>query len=140
MAKKRNRKIKSGPSMAAVTTKWLLLAGVAVSFSLLYVWQHVQLVRTGYVIKSLEGELIEWQKANETITLMTERLKNHSRIERLLANEKLGLGFPRERNIVRLRYPLRLNKQEKEASGTKGGTDTLLSYISGEGGAGQIKI
>jgi cell division protein FtsL len=140
MAKKRNRKLKSGSSMTAVTTKWLLLAAAAVSFSLFYIWQHVQLVHTGFRIKDLEKELTEWKKANESITLINERLKSPQRIERVLAKKDLGLNYPKQKNIIRLRYPIRKNEQNKEASGKKGGTDTLLSYISGEGGAGQHKM
>ena len=54
---RKNRKCDEGPSVAALTGKWVLLAAMAVSLSLLYVWQHVQLVLTGYAIKKIEREV-----------------------------------------------------------------------------------
>ena len=139
MARK-NRKHREGISTASLTARWLLLAVAAVSFSLLYVWQHVQLVRTGYAIKHIERDLREWRKANEALSLSNERMKTPRRIECMLAEKKLGLIFPREKNIVRLHYPHHLAEQKKEASGTEGGTDTLLSYRSGGGGAGYNRL
>ncbi|MCX6338616.1 MAG: hypothetical protein NTX71_01690 [Candidatus Aureabacteria bacterium] len=133
---KRNRKCDEGLSMAALTGKWVLLAAMAVSLSLLYVWQHVQLVRTGYTIKRIEREVAEWQKTNETLKLENERLKNPQRIEHVLAQNNLGLVFPQAKDIVRLRYYRHANERDKEKSGSEGGTDTLLSYRSGGGGAG----
>lgn len=131
---KRNRKLGKRVATSPLTVKWIVIAVVAVSFSLSYVWQHVQLVRTGYTIKILERELREWDKANDLLTMLNERLKSPRRIERLLLEKELGLTFPLEKNIIRLRYPRYLAQQEKEASGTIGGTDTLLSFRSGGGG------
>lgn len=133
---RKNRKCGEGPSVAALTGKWVLLAAMAVSLSLLYVWQHVQLVRTGYAIKRIEREVVEWQKNNETLRLENERLKNPQRIEQVLARNNLGLVFPQAKDIVRLRYYRRANERDKEKSGNEGGTDTLLSYRRGVSGAG----
>jgi len=135
---RKNRKRNQGPSVAALTGKWLLLAAVAVSLSLLYVWQHVQLVRTGYAIKKIEREVVEWEKNNETLRLENERLKNPQRIEQMLAQNNLGLVFPQAKDIVRLRYYRYSNERDKETSGNEGGTDTLLSYRSGVRGAGHL--
>lgn len=139
MAKK-NRKCDRALSMPALTGKWILLAAMAVSLSLLYVWQHVQLVRTGYAIKRIERDVEEWQKANEELRLGNARLKNPQRIEHVLARNNLGLVFPQAKNIVRLRYYRHANEQDKEKSGSEGGTDTLLSYMSGGGGAGHSNM
>ncbi|MEJ2744732.1 MAG: hypothetical protein P8123_03460 [bacterium] len=133
---RKNRRRNEGPSVAALTGKWILLAAMAVSLSLLYVWQHVQLVRTGYAIKKIEREVVEWQKSNETLRLKNERLKNPQRIEHVLARNNLGLVFPQAKDIVRLRYYRHANERDKEKSGNEGGTDTLLSYRSGVRGAG----
>ena len=133
---RKNRKCDEGPSVAALTGKWVLLAAMAVSLSLLYVWQHVQLVRTGYAIKKIEREVVEWQKNNETLKLENERLKNPQRIEQVLAQNNLGLVFPHAKDIVRLRYYRHANERDKEKSGSEGGTDTLLSYRSGVRGVG----
>ena len=134
--RRKNRKLNEGFSTAALTGRWMLLAVIGVSVSLLYVWQHVQLVRTGYTIKKIEREVAEWQKTNEALRLENERLKNPQRIEHLLAQNNLGLVFPQAKDIVRLRYYRRANERDKEKSGSEGGTDTLLSYRSGGGGAG----
>lgn len=131
--RRKNRKLNEGFSTAALTGRWMLLAVIGVSVSLLYVWQHVQLVRTGYAIKSMEREQEKWQKANEALRLVNERLKNPQRVERALAQNKLGLVFPQAKDIVRLRYPRHSKAHEKEKSGSEGGTDTLLSYMSGGG-------
>ena len=133
---RKNRKCDEGPSVAALTGKWVLLAAMAVSLSLLYVWQHVQLVRTGYAIKKIEREVVEWQKNNETLKLENERLKNPQRIEQVLAQNNLGLVFSQAKDIVRLRYYRHANERDKEKSGSEGGTDTLLSYRSGVRGVG----
>jgi hypothetical protein len=119
----------------------MLVAVIAVSVSLLYVWQHVQLVRTGYAIRRMERELEQWQKANEALRLVNERLKNPQRVEQALAHNKLGLVFPQAKDIVRLRCPRHSQAHEKEKSGSEGGTDTLLSYMSGGGSAaGRFRI
>lgn len=133
--KRRNRKLNDGFSTAALTGRWMLVAVIAVSLSLLYVWQHVQLVRTGYSIKGMERELEKWQKANEALRLANERLKNPQRVEEALAENKLGLVFPQAKDIVRLRYPRHSKAHGREKSGSEGGTDTLLSYMSGGGSA-----
>ncbi len=135
MARK-NRKCDKGLSVAALTGKWILLAAMAVSLSLLYVWQHVQLVRTGYTIKRMERDFAEWQKSNEVLRLENERLKNPQRIEHVLAQNNLGLVFPQAKDIVRLRYYRHANERDKEKSGSEGGTDTLLSYRSSGSRAG----
>jgi hypothetical protein len=126
--------------MAALTGKWISLAAIAVALSLLYVWQHVQLVRTGYTIKNMQNELARWEKMNEAVELLNERLKNPQRIEQALSRNNLGLVFPQGKNIVRLRYPGHPGTQHEGISGSSGGTDTLLSYASGGGGAGRSRI
>ena len=88
--RRKNRKLNEGFSTAALTGRWMLLAVIGVSASLLYVWQHVQLVRTGYTIRGMERELEKWQKANEALRLVNERLKNPQRVERALAQNRLG--------------------------------------------------
>jgi uncharacterized protein HemX len=136
--RRKNRKLNEGFSTAALTGRWMLLAVIGVSASLLYVWQHVQLVRTGYTIRGMERELEKWQKANEALRLVNERLKNPQRVERALAQNRLGLVFPQAKDIVRLRCPRHSKAREKERSGSEGGTDTLLSCMSGGGsGAGR---
>ena len=137
---RRNRKLGTSRSAAPLTAGWLVFAALAVSFSLLYVWEHVQLVRTGYAIKEMERELTRWRKSNDSLELVNAKLRDPRRIERILARKQLGLGFPSEKNIVRLRYPRFLVERKKEASGVKGGTDTLLSFRSGDGGTGLPRI
>ncbi|MCX6358028.1 MAG: hypothetical protein NT045_09195 [Candidatus Aureabacteria bacterium] len=137
---KRNRKLNEGFSMASLTGRWILIALVAVSCSLLYVWQHVQLVRTGYAIKKMECEMEQWKKENEELQLVNERLKSPQRIERVLAENRLGLVFPKGSDVVRLRYPRHGGIDTKEESGSDGGTDTLLSYVRGGGAAGRKRI
>ncbi len=126
--------------MAALTGKWISLAAIAVALALLYVWQHVQLVRTGYTIKSMEGELDRWKKGNEGMELLNERLKNPQRIEQALSRNNLGLIFPQGKNVVRLRCPGPFETRREGTSGSSGGTDTLLSYASGGSGAGRGRI
>ncbi|MCC6450892.1 MAG: hypothetical protein IT574_10075 [Candidatus Aureabacteria bacterium] len=133
--RKRNRRLNEGFSTAALTGRWMLVAVIAVSLSLLYVWQHVQLVRTGYAIKRMERDLEKWQKANEALHLANERLKNPQRVEQALMHNKLGLVFPQAKDIVRLRYPRHSKAYGRDISGSEGGTDTLLSYMSCGGSA-----
>ena len=109
---KRNRKCDEGLSMAALTGKWVLLAAMAVSLSLLYVWQHVQLVRTGYTIKRIEREVAEWQKTNETLKLENERLTEEKRLLETDINyvEKKArekIGVVRKGEIVLKEVPVR---------------------------------
>jgi len=137
---KRNRRLNADFSMAALTGKWLILAGVGVSLALLYVWQHVQLVRTGYAIRNFEQEVERWKKKNEALTLENEKLKNPQRIESVLARNNMGLVFPQGKNVVRLRYPRPQAVHDEEKSGSEGGTDALLSFMRGGGGAGPGKM
>lgn len=136
----RNRRRSERASMAALTGKWVSLAAVAVCLSLLYVWQHVQLVRTGYAIRRMESELEGWKKANEAMRIFNERLKNPGRIEQVLNRNNLGLVFPKGENVVRLRYTRRPGTAHEGKSGSEGGTDTLLSYAGGGSGAGRKNI
>jgi len=138
--KKKNRRLDEGPSMAALTGKWLILAVVGVSLSLLYVWQHVQLVRTGYMIKNLERDVESWQKKNEALRLVNEKLKNPERIERILARRNMGLVFPQGKNVIRLRYSRHQAARDEEISESEGGADALLSYMRGGGGADRNRM
>lgn len=137
---RKNRRRDEGFSLAALTGRWLLLAAVGVSLSLLYVWQHVQLVRTGYAIKGLERERAVWQKNNESLHLGNEKLKNPRRIEQALAGDNMGLMYPQGKNVVRLRSPRHQDAHKEEASESTGGTDTLLTFMRGGGGAGRDRL
>lgn len=130
---RRNRKRKERLSTAVVTARWVILAAIAVSFSLVYVWQHVQLVRTGYTLRRMENELVRWHKANETLRSINERLKNPARIEALLLEKDLHLRFPQEKNVVRLSNPSHSIEKQGETPGTRGGTRSLFSDMSGSG-------
>ncbi|MDD5557650.1 MAG: hypothetical protein PHN82_10455 [bacterium] len=137
---KRNRRRREGRSMASLTGRWVAIAAVAVCLSLLYVWQHVQLVRAGYAIRAMERELEQRRKANEVAAISNERLKNPNRIERALGERNLGLASPPGRNIVRLRNPTPAGTEREEESGSSGGTDTLLSYAGRRIGAGRNQL
>jgi hypothetical protein len=84
----------------------------------------------------MERNLIELKKKNEILRLSNEKMKNPRQIECALKEKQLGLGYPHDKNVVRLRYPREKEDQSKGISGANGGTDTLLSYGYGGRGAG----
>lgn len=72
----------------------LLLLGV-----LFYVWQHIQVVRTGYEIERLREERAALLQRNREMTLEIGRLTSLRRVEEL-ARKRLGMVRPEPGQVI----------------------------------------
>lgn len=81
----------------------ILVFLVAIVVTLLFfLWSRLETVKLGYEISRENKKTIELLNENKSLRLQVVDLKSPERIERL-ASERLGLVYPRERQIVVIR-------------------------------------
>ena len=83
-----------GTLLHTITYAFVLLAGI-----LFYVWQHVQVVRLGYVIEHLKGERATLLQRHRELTLEIASLKSLKQVEER-AHRDLGLRRAEPSQIV----------------------------------------
>lgn len=117
--RKRNRvkrhRVKVGreSEKSFLVIRFMLLAGVVVCGSLFYVYQHTQLVHTGYQIRKNEKVLEKLVKENSRLEMKISKIKSPIHLERLVVTYKLNLIKPKEEQVVRLP---RIDKNKKLSS------------------------
>jgi hypothetical protein len=98
-----NRRRHSGSS------RWIhaviALALIAVATGIVYVWQHNQLLNTGYTIGKLRKEVAALDKERIKLEADLRELKEPNRIRRLVRERGLGLVPASSDQIVRLPDP-----------------------------------
>jgi len=79
----------------------LLTTGIILAGSLLYVWQHIQVIRMGYRVERLNAELSTLIQEEKQLTLKLAQLKSLGRIEEI-ARGRLKMGNPEPSQIILL--------------------------------------
>ncbi len=69
---------------------------------LFFLWSRLETVKLGYEISKENKKTVELLKENKSLRLQVVNLKSPERIERL-ARERIGLVYPREKQIVVIR-------------------------------------
>jgi cell division protein FtsL len=77
----------------------LLTTGIILAGSLLYVWQHIQVIRMGYRVERLNAELSTLIQEEKQLTLKLAQLKSLGRIEEI-ARGRLKMGNPEPSQII----------------------------------------
>ena len=81
--------------------KILFTAGIVLVGALLYVWQHIQIIRLGYNLESLNSELSALTQEEKELTVKIAELKSLGRIEEM-ARRRLGMTEPTPSQIILL--------------------------------------
>ncbi len=79
----------------------LLIGGVVLFGLLLYVWQHIQVVRLGYQIERLRTARAALIQEGKVLNVELSRLRSVKRVEGL-ARRELGMGNPAPGQIILL--------------------------------------
>ncbi len=74
-------------------SRMLLAGGVLLLGLLLYVWQHIQVVRIGYQIERLRAEQVGLVQEGKSLNVELSRLRSLTRVEGLVRRE-LGMVNP----------------------------------------------
>ena len=108
MRRKRNKvkrhrvRVNSSSEKSLFVVRFLLLVGIVVAGSLFYVYQHTQLVHTGYQLRKKEKALDRLVKQNHRLEMKISRIKSPNNLERLIVKYGLKLTKPKEEQVVRL--------------------------------------
>jgi len=81
--------------------KILFTAGIILAGALLYVWQHIQIIRLGYSLERLNSELSALMQEEKELTVKIAELKSLGRIE-AMARRKLEMAEPTPSQIILL--------------------------------------
>ncbi len=87
--------------MRGLVKKSALYVGLLFAFCLGYVWTRVQVVETGYRLRTLEVEKEKLKETNRSLMVEAATLRSPQRLEALAAS--MGLKRPTENQIVYLR-------------------------------------
>jgi cell division protein FtsL len=82
----------------------LLASGVLLLGLLLYVWQHIQVVRFGYQIERFRAERVALVQEGKALKVELSRLRSLMRVEEL-ARRELGMVNPVPGQISLLKDP-----------------------------------
>jgi hypothetical protein len=100
---RRNRKRE--PLRFGTVGRSLLICGGVAIVGLAYVWQKNQIYRLGDEIRKREAALIASEKRNTVLAGQIAHLKSPAQLEARCRGYNLGLGAPRESQVVRLYEP-----------------------------------
>ncbi len=89
MAWNRRKKVRFARGMWV--GKLVAVSAIAVSLSLWYVWQRVQMVNVGYQIRAKERHLIALKKENQVLRMKIAQLKSPKNIEAMIRSRDLRL-------------------------------------------------
>jgi len=78
---------------AAELRSLLLITAILLAGALLYVWQHIQVIRLGYRVEQLNAECSALLQEERELTVKIAHLKSLARIEEM-ARRKLGMVDP----------------------------------------------
>lgn len=80
---------------------WGILFTIAIILSgaLLYVWQHIQVIRKGYEVERLNAELASLMQEEKELSIKIAQLKSLPRIEEI-ARKRLRMMEPAPSQIV----------------------------------------
>ncbi|HRZ86713.1 MAG TPA: hypothetical protein P5287_02755 [bacterium] len=79
-----------------------LFAVIGVTVALAYLWQHTQIIRTGYIIRDKEKRLAVLKKENQCLRLRICQLKSPRHIEQMIAQKDLRLASTKNWQYVYL--------------------------------------
>lgn len=77
----------------------LFTTAIILAVGLLYVWQHIQVIRLGYRVERLNAELSALVQEEKELTVRIAQLKSLARIEEI-ARRRLGMVDPAPSQIV----------------------------------------
>jgi len=77
----------------------LFTIAVILAGALLYVWQHIQVIRLGYRVERLNAELSVLVQEEKELTVKIAQLKSLGRIEEI-ARRRLGMVDPAPSQII----------------------------------------
>jgi len=103
---------------AAELRSILLITAIILAGALLYVWQHIQVIRLGYRVEQLNAEFTAMIQEERELTVKIAQLKSLARIEEM-ARRKLGMVEPTPSQIIIVspeRYPTKAQAPPKGRS------------------------
>ena len=77
----------------------LFTTAIILAVGLLYVWQHIQVIRLGYRVERLNAELSAMVQEEKELTVKIAELKSLARIEEI-ARRRLGMVDPAPSQFV----------------------------------------
>lgn len=86
-------RIRRRTKLSPETTRMLMAGGVLLVGLLMYVWQHIQVVRIGYQIERLRAGKITLVQEGKALNVELSRLRSLAKIEELVRGE-LGMVNP----------------------------------------------
>ncbi len=89
MAWNRRKKVRFARGMWV--GKLVAVSAIAVSLSLWYVWQRVQMVNVGYQIRAKERHLVSLKKENQVLRMKIAQLKSPKNIEAMIRSKDMRL-------------------------------------------------
>jgi len=134
------KKAKTGKELKGdFVRKFTLAAIIGVSVSLVYLWQHTQLLRLGYTIRVKEKKVAALKKENQCLRLRICQLKSPRHIERMIAEKDLRLTSTKNWQFVYVRTPFGLQAPVKAQVATKvapsrAGIEKKISFVHRSGG------
>jgi cell division protein FtsL len=91
-------------SLSPELGRTILAAGVLLVGLLLYVWQHIQVVRIGYQTERLRAERVGLVQEGKALKVELSRLRSLTRVEEVVRHE-LGMVSPVPGQILFLEDP-----------------------------------
>lgn len=102
----RNRKREEALNWVLPVTKWFVLFGAIATVCIGYIWQQNSIYKLGDDIKRCEQQLEALRKRHSVLVDQIARLKSPQVIETKCRTWNLGLGVPKESQIVRVTDPM----------------------------------
>jgi len=134
------RRVKTGREVKGdFVRKFTFAAIIGVLLSLVYLWQHTQLLRLGYTIREKEKKVAVLKKENQCLRLRICQLKSPRHIERMIAEKDLRLASTKNWQFVYVRMPFGLQAPVKtqvatKAPSLKARVEKKISYVQHKGG------
>jgi len=120
--------------------KFYMVTTLAVISSLLYIHQHIEIVKLNYILQDNEIEVAQLLDQNKALMYNIEKLENPYLLEEKLCSDKKTFAMPDEWRIVRLGEP---GKREiatvSSASEKRGIFDFLVPKALAQGKPTQIR-
>ena len=95
-----NRRRKVGMAKGMWVGRLAMVSAIAVSLSLWYVWQRVQMVNVGYQIREKERKLSTVKKENQVLPKKIAQMKSPKNIEAMIRAKDLELVSTKNWQLV----------------------------------------
>lgn len=95
-----NRRRKVGMAKGMWVGRLAMISAIAVSLSLWYVWQRVQMVNVGYQIREKERKLSTVKKENQVLRMKIAQMKSPKNIEAMIRAKELELVSTKNWQLV----------------------------------------